>query len=93
MLKLTKMNRSVLAVAALGVAGFSGFGVFNTVNAYNDAGKSLPADNDYINTTDKSSLNPDGTFCNPYGCAGCGGCVSLQYQQNVEENLITNQDS
>jgi hypothetical protein len=84
MLKLTKMKRILLPLAAASTIGFSIYGVFNTVSALGDSAKSLPTDYPGINATETGNIKPDGTFCNPYGCAGCNGCVSLQYQQNVE---------
>jgi hypothetical protein len=81
----TKKHRSLLAVAAIGAIGFSSYGLFNTVNAFNDIGKSLPSDYTIQIAADNGSFKPDGTFCNPYGCAGCDGCVGMQYQQNVKE--------
>jgi hypothetical protein len=85
MLNLTKINRSLLAIAAIGAIGFSTYGVFNIVNAASDPGLSLPTDYPGINMVDDSGSKPDGTFCNPYGCVGCNGCLSLQYRQAVEE--------
>jgi hypothetical protein len=83
MFKLTIIQRSLLAVAAIGALGLATYGIFHTVSAFADSGNSLPSVN--VNTSNGGNIKPDGTLCNPYGCAGCRGCVSLQYQQNVAE--------
>jgi hypothetical protein len=85
MFKLTKIQRPWLALAAIGALGLAAYGIFHTASALADSGNSLLSEYTNINITDQGNAKPDGAFCNPYGCAGCNGCVSLQYQQNVAE--------
>jgi hypothetical protein len=86
MVKLTIIQRSLLAMAAIGTLGLATYGIFHTVSAFADSGISLPSVN--VNTTNGGNIKPDGTLCNPCGCAGCSGCVSLQYQQRVTETPL-----
>jgi hypothetical protein len=79
-----KWNRFLLAAAAIGAIGLSTYGVYNTTSAFNEYGNALTTDNISLNTAEEEKTKPDGSFCNPYGCAGCDGCISLQYQQDVE---------
>jgi len=85
MLNLFKGNKPLLAIAALGVLGISTYGIYNTLNAFSDL-STAPSGNQEtaVTTSAYDGGKSDGTFCSPYGCAGCSGCVSLQYQQNVE---------
>jgi hypothetical protein len=83
MFKSMKMQKPLLAMAAVGALGLAAYGIFHTISALADTGSPLPSDQAVINSADPEQANPDGAFCNPYGCAGCSGCVSLQYQQNV----------
>jgi hypothetical protein len=85
MFKLTKIQRPWLALAAIGALGLAAYGVFHTASALADSGDPLPADQTVVNSASQGNAKPDGAFCNPYGCAGCNGCVSLQYQQNIAE--------
>ena len=83
--KLTKWKKAVYLTSAIGIIGLSTYGIHKTVSAYNDFNQHQTVE--YALTTDipsdKSNLVP-GSACNPYGCAGCSGCVSLQYQQSIE---------
>jgi hypothetical protein len=83
MFKLTIIQRSLLTVAAIGTLGLAIYGIFHTVSAFADSGNSLLHVN--VNTANGENIKPDGALCNPYGCSGCSGCVSLQYQQNMAE--------
>ena len=86
MLKFPKMKKPLLVFAAIAAFGFSSFGVINTANAFKDSRISSPEDHINLIALENSSVNPDGTFCNPYGCSGCSGCTSLEYQQNIDKN-------
>jgi hypothetical protein len=80
----TKGQKAIYSLAALGILGFSAYGITNTVKAANDVSVLNTAEQAAITTQAQGSLTPEGSFCNPYGCAACSGCVSLQYQQSVE---------
>jgi hypothetical protein len=83
---LKKSKKALYALLAMGIIGFATYGVYNTVLAFNDTHQSQTSGTMLV--SDSSGLDrsmvPGGTFCNPYGCSGCTGCVSLQYQQNVD---------
>ena len=83
--KLAKWKKAVYLASAIGIIGLSTYGIQKTVSAYSEFNQRQTVE--YASTTDlpsdKDGLVP-GTVCNPYGCAGCSGCVSLQYQQSVE---------
>ncbi len=83
--KLAKWKTAVYLASAIGIIGLSTYGINKTVSAYSDFNQHQTVDYDLTTdlTSDKSSIVP-GTVCNPYGCAGCSGCVSVQYQQNIE---------
>jgi len=85
---VNKLSKPVIAGAVIGIFGLAVYGVSNTVSAYfdnqqtnisGDSGSSVST------VSFNGSTTPGETFCSPYGCAACGGCTSLQYQQSVEE--------
>jgi hypothetical protein len=82
---LIKWKKALYAAFAVGIIGFATYGIYNTVLAFNDTQPSQTSGgtlNSSLSGLEKSTA-PGGAFCNPYGCAGCNGCVSLQYQQNI----------
>jgi hypothetical protein len=83
-MKTGRGQKALYSLAALGILGFSVYGIANTVKAANDVSALNAAGQAAVTAQVQGSLTPDGPFCNPYGCAACAGCVSLQYQQKVE---------
>jgi hypothetical protein len=83
-MKTNRGQKALYSLAALGILGFSVYGIANTVKAANDISSFNAAEQAAVTAQAQGSLTPGGTFCNPYGCAACAGCVSLQYQQKVE---------
>jgi hypothetical protein len=77
-------QKALYSLFALGAAGFAVYGVINTAKAVDEAAVPGSAAQTVISADAQGNLTPDGSFCNPYGCAGCSGCVQLQYQQTVE---------
>ena len=80
-----RIQRPLLTLAAVGALGLAAYGIFHTASALADSGTPLPSDQAVVISADPGQAKPDGTFCNPYGCSGCSGCLSLQYQQNAAE--------
>jgi len=83
--KLKKWKKAVYLTSAIGIIGLSTYGIQKTVSAYSEFNQHQTVEYSFTSDTssDKINLVP-GTVCSPYGCAGCSGCVSLQYQQSVE---------
>lgn len=80
-----KWKKAIYAVFAVSIFGFAVYGIYNTVLAFDDTSPSQTSTDTLASSStglEKSTV-PGGAFCNPYGCAGCSGCVSLQYQQNI----------
>jgi hypothetical protein len=74
-----------LAVTA-GIMCLSAYGIYHTVNVYSDITQSQTPDNSQVMQTSSpdNNLVPVGTVCNPLGCAACGGCTTLLYQENID---------
>lgn len=85
MVRIAKLQKPLAAAAFIGTLGLAAYGAFHTISAMADYGSPLPADQAALNSADQGQAKPDGAFCNPYGCAGCSGCASLQYQQNITQ--------
>jgi hypothetical protein len=85
MFKSIRWKKALSLAAAAGIIGLSAYGIFHTASAFSDIRQSQ-ANNDIIADTlaDKDNPSPGGPFCNPLGCAACGGCVSLEYEQNIQ---------
>jgi hypothetical protein len=83
--RFAKWKKVIYLASIIGVTGLLINGIYQTVNAYNDSSQLQSADYALIagSSPDKSALVP-GSVCNPYGCAGCSGCVKLQYQQSIK---------
>ncbi|MDD5039199.1 MAG: hypothetical protein PHN78_07810 [Dehalococcoidales bacterium] len=83
---LTKWKKAVYLASTVGIISLATYGIYHTADAYNDFTQSQTADCTLTSgsSSDKSGLVPGGTLCSPFGCAGCPGCVSLQYQQNID---------
>ena len=83
---LMKRKNALPLALVVAIFGFSIYGIYHTAYAYHDLRQ--PQNNGYAPVTNPSSDTdsplPGSTLCNPYGCAGCSGCVSLQYQENIE---------
>jgi hypothetical protein len=80
-----KWKKALYAAFAVGIIGFAIYGIYNTVLAFNDAKPSQTSGDTLTSGSSGLETVPGGAFCNPYGCAGCSGCVSLQYQQNINK--------
>lgn len=83
--KIAKLQQPLIAAAIIGSLGLAAYGVIHTVSALADTGNPLPENQAMVNSTNQEQAKPDGAICNPYGCAGCSGCISLQYRQNIAE--------
>ena len=83
--KLAKWKKAVYLTSAIGIIGLSTYGIQKTVSAYSELNQHQTVEYSLTSDlpSDKAGLGP-GTVCSPYGCAGCSGCVSVQYQQSVE---------
>jgi len=79
-----KGPKAIYALTALGILGLAAYGITNTIRAADSFSAASPSEQPSIAIQAQGSLTPDGSFCNPYGCAACSGCVKLQYQQTVE---------
>ncbi len=86
MSKITKWKNIVFLSFTVVTMGFLAYGIYHTANAFNNIKQSHTITDTLVSSPSSTgdSLDSSGTFCNPYGCAGCGGCVSLQYKQDVE---------
>jgi len=88
MSKLVRWENAIFLSVALIITGFLAYGIYRTANALIHH-KESQTTSDYLSSGSSSAsyrLASDGTFCNPYGCAGCSGCVSLTYVQNVQDS-------
>lgn len=77
-----KDQKPWLLAAAAGVIIFSAFGVYHTASTYNDIQQSQAAG--YASKTTFTNAQSTSGGCNPLGCAACGICTTLQYEQNEE---------
>jgi hypothetical protein len=81
---LIKWKKVLPFTLALGIIGLFGYGVGHTITSFGDIQQSQSGGILVSNiSTAKDGLNPVSPICNPLGCAACGGCVTLQYGQNV----------
>jgi hypothetical protein len=84
--RFMKRKNALLLALAAGIISFSVYGFYHTAYAYQDLKQSQGSS--YIltagATSEQKSPVAGGTSCRPGGCAGCSGCISLQYQENIE---------
>jgi hypothetical protein len=82
---LIKWKKALPLAVAAGIMCLSAYGIYHTVNAYTDITQSqAPDDSSTLQVSPENNLIPGGTVCNPLGCAACGGCTTLLYQENIE---------
>jgi hypothetical protein len=79
-----KPDQKVLfSLLAMGILGFAAYGISNTVKAADDLA-AQSAEGQTVLISQNPGISPDGALCPPGGCAACAGCVSLEYQENVD---------
>ncbi len=79
-----KTGQKVLySLFALGILSFAAYGISKTVKAA-DVFAAQNADGETIMISQTDGTSPDGALCPPGGCVVCAGCVSLEYQENVD---------
>ncbi len=71
------------SLLALGILGFAAYGISNTVKAADDLA-AQNADEQTVLISQTPGVSPDGSLCPPGGCTACAGCVSIAYQENVD---------
>jgi hypothetical protein len=82
---IKKWQKSISVAMAVGIICLSAFGIYRTVNAYTNITQSqAPDDSSTLQVSPENNLIPGGTVCNPLGCAACGGCTNLLYQENIQ---------
>jgi hypothetical protein len=82
---IKKWQKSISVAMAVGIVCFSAFGIYRTVNAYSDITQpAAPDDSSTLQVSPENNLIPGSAVCNPLGCAACGGCSGLLYQENIQ---------
>jgi hypothetical protein len=85
MLNALKWKKRMDLAVAVGIVGFSAYGIYHFARSVKDTQQAQAAN--LIAASGTSSQNsipgPGGTLCNPDGCAGCPGCSTVAYEQNV----------
>jgi hypothetical protein len=82
---IKKWGKTISLAVAVGIVCLSAYGIYHTVNAYSDITQAQTLDNSSnLQVSPVNSVIPGGTVCNPLGCAACGGCAGLLYQENIQ---------